>query len=338
MIVFEGEGANDVWLAAAAAIARGEGGHQPGRIEPTRELLHTALVVRDPTKRWVTSRYPALNVAFALAEIIWIVTGNDDAAFINFWNRRMPAFAGDGPTYPGAYGKRLRSHFGVDQLKRACDVLTRNPDGRQVVLQIWDPRVDLPTPLGEPSSRDVPCNISSILKVRDHKLEWLQIMRSNDLFLGLPHNLAQFLTLQDVLSGWIGAEVGSYTHVSDSLHVYESDLLNISRAMRIEPASDPDSLRFPYNESMKAFQSLYERCSAVTAPGTKREEVSELVLEFQGPAVFRNWMFVLGAEASRRYGWRDLADDLAQRCTNPSLVQLWKAWLLRVEPSTPVPK
>jgi thymidylate synthase len=190
--------------------------------------------------------------------------------------------------------------------------------------------VDLPTKSGEPSNKDVPCNITSILKVRDQRLEWLQIMRSNDLFLGLPHNLAQFLTLQEILSGWIGIDTGSYTHVSDSLHVYESDMANIGKARRVEPASDPESLRFPYDESMRAFQDLYERCSEVGSRAPGAGEVSGVVLGYQGPSVFRNWMFILGAEASRRHGWLDLATDLAHRCTNAALLQLWEAWLLRV--------
>lgn len=331
MIIFEGEGADDVWLAAAAAIARGDGRHQLGRLESTQELLHVAMIVRDPTMRWVTSRYPALNVAFALAEVVWIVNGRDEASFINFWNRRMPAFAGDTPTYPGAYGKRLRSHFGFDQLRRAADVLTRNPDGRQVVLQIWDPKVDLPGESGEPNNKDIPCNITSMLKVRDQRLEWFQVMRSNDLFLGLPHNLTQFLTLQEIVAGWIGIETGSYTQVSDSLHVYERDLENVAKAVRVKPARDGESLRFPYEVSMNAFRDLYERCSVLTAESIRPEDAMDAVLACESPLVFRNWMSILGAEASRRHGWADLAKDLAQRCTSPVLSQLWAAWLRRVE-------
>ncbi len=48
-------------------------------------------------------------------------------------------------------------------------------------------------------------------------------MRSNDHFRGLPHNLIQFTTVQEVLAGWLGISLGSYHHYSDSLHVYESD-------------------------------------------------------------------------------------------------------------------
>lgn len=45
-------------------------------------------------------------------------------------------------------------------------------------------------------------------------------MRSNDVHRGLPYNVVQFTTLQEVMAGWLGLEVGGYHHWSDSLHLY----------------------------------------------------------------------------------------------------------------------
>lgn len=69
---------------------------------------------------------------------------------------------------------------GIDQLERAYHALIGKPHTRQVVLQIWEPKVDLPRLSGDESAADVPCNIVSMLKVRNGKLEWTQILRSND--------------------------------------------------------------------------------------------------------------------------------------------------------------
>jgi len=127
-----------------------------------------------------------LNPAFAIAEIVWIMNGRHDSEFLNRWNSRLPLFAGAGPRYDGAYGHRLRRHFGIDQIQRVCDALSTDRASRQAVLQIWDARTDLPAPDGTAASADVPCNVSSLLKVRGGRLQWTQIMRSNDVFLGLP--------------------------------------------------------------------------------------------------------------------------------------------------------
>jgi hypothetical protein len=99
----------------------------------------------------------------------------------------------------------------------------------------------------------------------------------------------------------------------------------------VKPARDGESLRFPYEVSMNAFRDLYERCSVLTADSIRPEDARDAVLACESPLVFRNWISILGAEASRRHGWADLAKDLAQRCTSPVLWQLWAAWLRRVE-------
>ena len=109
--------------------------------------------------------------------------------------------------------------------------------------------LDFPSDNGLPVADDIPCNICSMLKVRNGRLEWSQIMRSNDIFLGLPHNFVQFMTLQEVLAGWIGIEPGTYTHFADSLHLYEK---NAERRLFIHPgAHDPDFGLFSTSQAMR---------------------------------------------------------------------------------------
>src|SRR5262245_53633665 len=143
--VLEGETADGLWLNAAAWFKPGGlATFQGGRGGETAEVLRAALTVRNPRERWITSRAPAMNPAFALAEVIWIMCVRDDSAFLNYFNPVLPGFAGRGATYHGAYGYRLRKHFGIDQLDRAFKALSANPDSRQVVLQIWDSPKDIP--------------------------------------------------------------------------------------------------------------------------------------------------------------------------------------------------
>ena len=193
---FESESADGAWLLAVQAIHnQSHLPRQPGRGGSTSELLHATIEVRDSRQRWVVSRSPGLSVAFAIVEVIGILNGRHDSAFLNFFNPILPRYAGTEAEYYGAYGFRLRSNLGFDQLERAINALNAKPDGRQVVLQIWDATLDLPLDDGEPVNADIPCNICSMLKVRDNRLEWSQIMRSNDIFKGLPYNFIQFTTL-----------------------------------------------------------------------------------------------------------------------------------------------
>jgi thymidylate synthase len=83
--IYEGPTADHVWQQLAEAFRRSDGVHaQPSRGGPTREILHTAISFADPRQRWVVSREPPLNVAFALAEVVWIMTGRRDLAFLEF--------------------------------------------------------------------------------------------------------------------------------------------------------------------------------------------------------------------------------------------------------------
>src|SRR2546423_11596601 len=137
--VFEGNTASDVWQKAVVEITHGNNArYQAGRGGTTEEILHTGFTIQDPRQRWVVVREPALNPAFAIAEVIWILNGRKDSAFLTYWNSQLPNYAGSGKEYHGAYGFRLRQHFGIDQLERAYLALQHNPNGRQVVLQIWD--------------------------------------------------------------------------------------------------------------------------------------------------------------------------------------------------------
>jgi len=332
--VFNGSSADDVWMQLVKEFQRpGVARVQSSRNGETKEILHVAISISDPKQRWMMSRQPALNPAFALAEVVWIMNGRRDLEFLNFWNTKYQDFVGPGPELHGAYGYRLRRHLGWDQLERAYKILGHNPDTRQVVLQIWDSRIDMPKPDGTPVSKDVPCNVISMLKVRDGKLEWSQIIRSNDLFLGLPHNLVQFTSLQEIVAGWLDIECGTYNQISDSMHIYEDNKETISKSLPPARAIlNADSLALPRKESELAWKELELRAERMIAEELKENGLTELSRWNSAPQAYQNILAVLAAEAARRHKWIGVADEImATVCTNPAFKYLWTEWRRRVE-------
>jgi thymidylate synthase len=328
--------ADDLWLATAGyfqsgGIARA----QSSRGGATLEVLHAALSIENPRQRWIGSREPAMSPAFALAEVIWIVTGRNDSAFLNFFNHRLPRFAGEGETYYGAYGFRLRNAFGIDQLRQAASALRNSPDNRQVVLQMWDCRLDLPDFSGKPRSADIPCNIVSMLKVRDGRLHWTQIMRSNDLFLGLPHNINQFTTIQEVLAGWIGVEVGQYYHVSDSLHLYERDEYVLGNLKRQAFPENGDEINVPEPESSEAFQELALSIEKIIDTRVESKTLLALLATTKIAQAFKNWLAILVAEGCFRRCDENAAREAVSTCQNACLAYLWHRWLDRKKAEKP---
>src|SRR5580692_12006627 len=124
MPAFEASSADRVWLQSISAVKEGpDVPLQNGRGGPTFELLHTMLHVHDSRERWVTSRDPVMSAPFAIVEVIGILSGRRDSGYLNFFNPVLSKYAGNGAQYHGAYGFRLRSNAGFDQLERAANAL-----------------------------------------------------------------------------------------------------------------------------------------------------------------------------------------------------------------------
>ena len=329
---FAGDTADEVWQRIAESYRQGDGWRQQtGRGGGTSELLHVALSIARPTERWVVSRSPALNPGFALAEVVWMVAGREDSRFVNAFYPDLPKWQGTGETYHGAYGHRLRRRFGIDQLERAYLALKANPDSRQIVLQLWDAKADLPDEHGKARSPDVPCNVMSLLKIRDGFLEWMQIIRSNDVWRGLPHNIVQFTSLQEIMAGWLGCKVGTYNQVSDSLHVYlnKEDADNVGSSTPVEAAPNTDSIALPKSASDAAFRELASRVDRMIEGASTPQGISDIASSPGAPVAIQNVLRVLAAEFARRRQLLDLSQEIMEECSNPALSQLWDRWFAR---------
>jgi thymidylate synthase len=330
--VFSGMTANVVWQKALKKLLATEHVYRDSRLGEMLELTQASFRVEDPRQRWITSRKPSINPAFAIAEVFAILGGMNDAKFLNFWNPALPKYAGKTAEYYGAYGYRLKKQFQFDQIERAYAALKSTPKTRQVVLQIWDPKTDFPDNDGSPRSEDIPCNICSLLKVRDGKLDWMQVMRSNDLYRGTPYNFVQFTTLQEIMSGWLGLNVGSYCQVSDSLHLYKSDISEINKASSLAHDSrikNTDDLRLPKTEWDQAFRAASDLMRMLSEDDLTLRKFQRVFSNSSIPKSYANLVLVAAADSARRRGWVEEMNQATMACENKMLVLLWRAWEAR---------
>lgn len=210
------------------------------RYGKVKEILDFKTIVTNPYRRLVGGYGRNINPFFLLAEAMWIFCGRKDVRFLTLFNKNMEQFSDDGKVFHAPYGFRLR-HWGVrsedkfceenlhaaqgyDQVADAIKLFENNPNTRQVVLSIWNPDFDLGT-----KTKDIPCNDVIMLKIRDGKLITTIQNRSNDLHWGLPTNLFQFSFLTELIAACLNVELGTQTHNSQSLHVY--DWNNIANVM-----------------------------------------------------------------------------------------------------------
>lgn len=176
-----------------------------------------ATVYERPIERLSFWEHRPVNVAFLLAEALWMLAGRNDlklpATFIKDFGR----YSDDGETLHGAYGYRWRRQFDVDQLDEIVRALSSNADDRRAVLQMWDTRLDLGR-----DGKDVPCNTMATFQIgASGALDMTVFCRSNDIIWGAYFaNAFHFGLLLDYLADRIGVLVGTYTQVSVNYHAY----------------------------------------------------------------------------------------------------------------------
>jgi thymidylate synthase len=157
----------------------------------------------------------------ALGEFCWYMSGRNDFESIRYYlgskaYNPEKDVEPDG-TIAGAYGPRLLGFGGKSQLETVIDLLTLKPTSRQAVLQLFDAD-DLTS-----GGRDVPCTCTLQLLNRNGRLDMITYMRSNDVFVGLPHDVFCFTLLQEWMARRLGIDPGVYKHAVGSLHLYDRD-------------------------------------------------------------------------------------------------------------------
>jgi len=155
-----------------------------------------------------------------VAEQIWYIMGSkrpDD--FVKKFTKIWDDFTEEDGTVPAAYGYRWRGAFGRDQLGLLVKHLAEQPGSRHGVIVTWDPRED---GLGNPEAKkNVPCPYTFTVNIIGNKLHIHSVVRSNDMMLGCPHDVAGFALLQAILSAKLGVQSGKLTHTISNAHIYD---------------------------------------------------------------------------------------------------------------------
>lgn len=184
------------------------------------EIINAVTVIKDPTRCIMKNKIRKMPMRYAIGELLWYLSGNNNLKSIQMFTKAWDRMSDDGETVNSNYGYCLMDKFGFNQIEQALIQLHDNPNSRQVVLHIKEARnmIDNPT-------KDLNCTVCLQLFIRDGKLYMTTYMRSNDLWMGFPYDVFQFTCLQILLAMRLHVDVGTYTHVAGSLHLYTKDLL-----------------------------------------------------------------------------------------------------------------
>ena len=126
------------------------------------------------------------------------------------------------------YGKQWRSFSGVDQIASVMNSLQRRPWSRRHIVSAWNAgeidRMALP-----------PCHMFFQLSVVDARLSCQLYIRSNDLFLGAPFNIAQYALLTHLIAEQAGLEPGDLVYTIGDAHIYLNHLDQVRQQLTRTP-------------------------------------------------------------------------------------------------------
>lgn len=197
-----------------------------------REILNPTLIINEPTWLPIDLDGRVLNHFIGAAEAAQLIGQTSRPEFMIDRIRKMASYT-DAGMFHGAYGTRI-----AGDLSRIVALLKDDQASRQAVLSVYDARRDL----GE-RFKDIPCTLTLQFLVRDGGLCLRTSMRSNDVWLGLPYDLFQFITLQMAMAQALDIPVSWYAHTVGSMHLYET---NAEDAKHVVSRRELSKIAAPY--------------------------------------------------------------------------------------------
>ena len=180
------------------------------------EIINAITILQDPTKNIMKNDVRNLSMRYAIGEMLWYMSGNPSLKEIQKYTSGWDRMSDDGKTVNSNYGYCIKEKFGFDQWDYVLDLLDRDNNTRQAIIHIKEP--------SNKPSKDVNCTVCLQFFIREGKLYCTTYMRSNDIWTGFPYDVFQFTNIQILMSMELGVELGTYTHIAGSLHLYERDV------------------------------------------------------------------------------------------------------------------
>ena len=185
-----------------------------------------------------------------LEELLWFIKGSYDAKELQ--NKNIHIWDGNssreyldnngftnynegelGPIYGWqwrTFGKKYRNNgdiFGIDQIKYVITELEKENNSRRAIISAWNPlqlnEMALP-----------PCHILYNFYKNKNGLSCLMTMRSSDLFLGLPFNIASTAILTTIISKILEINVNEIAISITDAHIYSEHIDSVKEQLNRE--------------------------------------------------------------------------------------------------------
>ena len=206
-----------------------------------------------------------------LAELLWFISGDTNVRWlqengVSIWNEWADENGDLGPVY-GAQWRNWQTARGesVDQLDEVVREIRVNPDSRRLIVNAWNvgalPEMKLP-----------PCHLLYQFNVQNGRLHCAMTMRSCDVFLGLPFNIASYALLTRMVAQVTDLEAGELVVSLGDTHIYRNHFEQTRTQLGRQPRTRPvvhlnPSVKSLFDFKLEDFRlEGYDPHPAISAP------------------------------------------------------------------------
>ncbi len=147
-------------------------------------------------------------------------------------------------------------YLGVDQIANALHDVRNNAQSRRIIVNAWNPaelnQAALP-----------PCHVLfQLLPRSDGTLHMCMYMRSCDMFLGVPFNIASYALLLELFARWTGRTAATLTMFLADVHIYVNHLDQVNLQLQRSPLYLPQlTIDTPDNVTSMSINEILETLS-----------------------------------------------------------------------------
>ena len=209
----------------------------------TYSLFHRSLRF-DLSKEFPLLTTKKMSIKSILGELLWFISGSTNALELEekygctIWREWSDEYGKLGKVYGhqwrnfGEYNEGYEYSKGFDQLKWLINEIKTNPTSRRLYVTSANPN--------DRYDQELDCchNYFQVV-IKTGKLNLYFQMRSTDVFLGLPYNIASYTLLVHMLALETGYEVGELVYSGVDVHLYSNHIEQAMKQLKREPKGFP---------------------------------------------------------------------------------------------------
>lgn len=291
------------------------------RDQNIKEIIGASFTINNIRDRIPYVAKRKFSMSYMIAELVWYLSGNNSTEWISRYSGFWKHISDDGSTANSAYGARLfKRHNKIaqgrfSQIEYVINELKRDPDSRRAVMHLRVPDDSIDARL------DVPCTLALQFFIRDNKLHQVANMRSSDLVFGIAYDIPAFTVFQEMIANELGVATGTYTHTSNSLHIYEKHFEMVKEILDSDNVSTSISMHKKHGpmppltgdmhgiflniRDLSSFEAELQHC-------IEASYIEDLVMKHRHriSQSFNDWAIVLASARLRKLGLREEARNM----------------------------